>query len=271
MGVAPAGASPARLAALCALAAAAPGCFQLSPHELPGDAADQDVHRRSLEALAAEPPPPGPLRVAVVGDGQRSFDEADEIVRSVNRRGDVAFVVQVGDLTHAGTTFEFEVMNRVLRGLDVPYFVVVGNHDLIGNGREVYAHVFGARDLAFTYGRVRFVLLDTNSREYAFRGDVPDLAWLAARLAPDAEHDRAVVFGHLAPNGLDFDQALRAPYLELLRGAGVSLSIHGHAHKFEIWEEGGVRLLVVDSMEHRSYAVVTVHEDGSVEVEQVFF
>jgi 3',5'-cyclic AMP phosphodiesterase CpdA len=259
----------ARLAAVVALAAAALGCFQVSPHELPRDAEDADVHARSLAALGE--PPPGPVRIAVVGDCQRSFDEAGEMVESVNRRGDVAFLVQLGDLTHLGTTFEFEVMNRILRGLRVPYFVVVGNHDLVGNGREVYAHMFGALDLAFTYGRIRFVLLNTNSREYAFRGDVPDLAWLSEQLAPDAEHDRAVVFGHLAPNGLDFDQSLHAPYLDILREAGVSLSMHGHAHKFELWEEEGVRLMVADSVEHRNYAVVTLREDGTADVEQVFF
>jgi 3',5'-cyclic-AMP phosphodiesterase len=261
----------APLASLGALAVAAVGCFTYSPHELPTDASDEEVHRKSLEALASAPPPAGPLRFAAVGDGQRSFDEAGEIVDSVNRRGDVAFVVQLGDLTHVGTTFEFEVMNRVLRGLRVPYFVVVGNHDLVGNGRAIYEHVFGPLDLVFTYGRVRVVLLNTNSREFAFRGDVPDLGWLAAQLASDAAHDRALVFGHIAPNGLDFDQALSEPYRAVLRDAGVSLSIHGHAHKFERWTENGVSFLVVDSMEHRSYGVVTLHEDGAVDVEQVFF
>jgi 3',5'-cyclic AMP phosphodiesterase CpdA len=259
-----------RLAVLGALAVAGVGCFEYSPHQLPTDGADEAVHGRSLAALAARPPS-GPVRLAVVGDTQRSFDEAGEFVDHVNRRGGVAFVVQAGDFTQFGTTFEFEVMNRVLRGLHVPYFVLVGNHDLIGNGREVYEHMFGALDLAFTYGRVRFVLLNTNSREFAFSGEVPDLAWLAAQLAPDDAHDVAVVFGHIAPSGLDFDQALRAPYLGVLRDAGVLLSIHGHAHKFERWEEGGVQLMVVDSVEHRSYAEITVHPDGAIDVEQVFF
>jgi 3',5'-cyclic AMP phosphodiesterase CpdA len=251
--------------------ALAAGCFQLSPHELPTNAEDEDVHRKSLEALAARPHAGGPVRFAVVGDGQRSFDEAREIVDSINRRGDVEFVVQVGDLTHLGTTFEFVQMNRELRRLAVPYFVVVGNHDLVGNGGAVYEHMFGPLDLAFTHGRVRFVLLNTNSREFAFSGSVPDLPWLSARLAPDPDHDHAVVFGHVAPNGLDFDQALRSPYLAVLRDAGVSIAIHGHAHKFEIWEEEGARLMVVDSMEHRSYAVVAVPSDGVVEIEEVSF
>jgi 3',5'-cyclic-AMP phosphodiesterase len=253
---------------LAAIACAA--CFEFSPHELPTERSDEGVHWKSLEALASIPPQVA-LRFAVVGDTQRSFSEAREIVSAVNRRGDVAFLVQAGDFTHLGLTFEFEKMNEVFRELRVPYFVVVGTHDLLGNGRAVYEHMFGPLDFAFTYARVRWVLLNTCSREFAFAPDVPDLAWLAAQLAPDAAHDRAVVFGHVAPNGPDFNAALRDPYYALLREAGVSLTVFAHAHDFEVFEEFGVTLVIADSAEHRSFVIVTLLPDGGFDIERVFF
>jgi predicted phosphodiesterase len=260
---------PRALTALLATSLLA-GCFEYSPHELPTDSADRDVHRKSVEALASAPPPV-PLRFAVVGDTQQRFDHARDFVAAVNQRDDLALVVQVGDFTHFGLTFEYEVMNRQFRALRVPYFVVVGAHDLFGNGRAVYEHMFGPIDFAFTHGRVRLVLLNTNGRDFAFAPDVPDLAWLATQLAPDDEHDAAIVFGHVAPNGGDFTPSLREAYPALLRDAGVTLSVHGHGHRFELWEEDGVTFVVADSVDHRDYLVITARPDGGYDVERVSF
>jgi hypothetical protein len=162
-------------------------------------------------------------------------------------------------------------MNRVFRELSVPYFVVVGNHDLLGNGRAIYEHVFGPLDFAFTYARLRVVLLNTNSREFAFAPNVPDLGWLAAQLAPGAEHDHAVVICHVAPNAGDFNEELAAPYRAVLREAGVTLSVNAHGHLFAIHDEDGLTFATADSAEHRNYLAITVLPGGRFEVERVFF
>jgi 3',5'-cyclic AMP phosphodiesterase CpdA len=265
------GPAPRHRLALAQVAALAAACFEFSPHELPTDSRDEDVHERSLEALARSPPR-DPLRFAVIGDMQRAFDAAEDFVAAVNgRRDELAFVVQAGDFTQLGLTFEFEAMNAIFRDLHVPYFVVVGNHDLIGNGRAVYEHMFGPLDFAFTYARLRVVLLNTNSREFAFAPNVPDLEWLAAQLAPDGEHDRAVVICHVAPDGGDFNEALAQPYRAVLREAGVRLSINAHGHLFQLRNEGDLTLATADSAEHRSYLLVTALQGGGFDVEKVPF
>jgi hypothetical protein len=258
-----------RILALIAATIAA-GCFEYSPHDLPTDSADRDVNWKSLERLTATPVPDR-LRFAVVGDTQRYFDDARDFVSAVASRDDVAFVVQLGDFTHYGLRFEYEVMNRVFRGLPVPYFVVPGNHDLIGNGRAIFEHVFGPLEFAFTYGRFRFVLLDTNGREAGFAPDVPDLEWLSAQLAPTGAHDQAFVFGHAGPNGEDFTPSLRAAFPAVLRDAGVTLSIHAHGHNFEMYEADGVTFLAADSVDHRNYVIVTALPGGGFDLERVFF
>lgn len=263
----PSSRAPAFLAVLATTLA---GCFEYSPHDLPTDSAHLDVHRRSLEALSATPARP-PLRFVAVGDTQRTFDESRDFVAHVNRRDDVAFVIQLGDFSHLGLTFEFEVMNDLFRELRVPYFVVIGTHDLLGNGRAVYEEMFGPLDLAFTYARVRFVLLNTNGTEFGYALDVPDLEWLAEQLAPDGAFDQALVFSHVAPDGGDFTPALREPYAALLRDRGVPLSFHAHAHEFYVFEEEGVTFVVADSVDHRNYLVVTARPEGGFDFERVFF
>lgn len=251
-----------------ALAVLSSACLEYSPHELPEDGATRDQHRKALEELATRPPGDA-FRFAVFGDTQRAFGATEDLVEALNERDDLAFAVQLGDFTNNGLSFEYEAMHRVMRELRVPWFVVVGNHDLVANGRAIYERMFGPLDLAFTYGRVRFVLLDTNGREHGFPPDVPDLEWLGAQLAPDGLHDRAVVLSHAGTRDTDFREDLRPRYRQLLREGG-AISMHGHAHKYMAWEEDGVPMFRADSAEHWNYLVVTVTREG-FQVERVFF
>lgn len=249
---------------------AAAGCLEYSPHEVRLEAHERDLHEKALATLLARPPAT-PLRFAVVGDTQRYFDAAEDVVRALNARDDLAFVVQIGDFTHWGLADEYEIMNRIFRDLRVPYFVAIGIHDLLGTGRLVYEEMFGPLDFAFTYAGVRFVVLDDNSREYGFDGRVPDLAWLAAQLAPGPAHDRAVVVAHIPPDNPDFDPELRAEWFRVLREGGVTLALHGHSHEYRTSQEDGVPVVVADDLAGRSYLVVTATEDGGFDHERVGF
>lgn len=255
---------------LLLLSAFLSGCFEYSPHQLPVDPEERELNARAVARILAGPA--APMRFAVLGDSQRGFDEAAEAVDLINRRGDCLFVVQLGDFTNLGVGFEFRAMHRILSGLDVPYLVVIGLHDLFGNGGDIYRAMFGPTDFAFTHGRVRFVLFDSNSSWYGFDGTVPDVGWVAAQLAPDADHDVALAFSHVAPGqGADFDPRLVEPLLAVLARGGVDLSIHGHAHRYEAYERGGIRIVLADSLEHRSYLVVTQRPDGGFDFERVDF
>jgi 3',5'-cyclic AMP phosphodiesterase CpdA len=245
-------------------------CFSFGPHELPTSGSERDINLRAL-SLLAETPAGEPLRFAVIGDVQLAFDEAEIVVERLGRIEGLAFVVQLGDFTDLGMLDEYQLMNEIFRRLDVPYLVVVGNHDLLGNGGAIYDRMFGPRRLAFTYGRTRFVLLDTNSREYGFGGRVPDLAWLAERLVPDGDHDRAVVLSHVPPTSGDFDPALREPFHALLAERGVEISFHAHEHRYEDRQRDGVRYVLADAAAGRSFLLVSEHPSGELEVERRWF
>lgn len=243
-------------------------CLSYSPHEVPFPS--RNLRVQNLAALEARPPA-ARLRFAVVGDTQRSYDDARDAVGALNRMKDLAFVVQIGDFTDLGRSYEFEWMVEVFGALTVPWFVVVGNHDLLGNGGAIYDALLGPRNDAFTHARTRFVLLDTNSREYGFGGGVPDLAGLADRLAPGPEHDRAVVVSHVGPWSTDFDPSLREAFVSLLAGAGVVLSLHGHDHRYAEYEYEGVPYFVADEVADRALLVVEEEESGELEVRRVHF
>lgn len=256
------------LAAVCVLLGSA--CFEYSPHAIVLDPSERDLHAKALARLAAAPPPET-LRFAVLGDTQLRFEDAADAVDHLNRRADLAFVVQIGDIVHVGILPEFREMNEVLARLRVPYFVVIGIHEYLGNAEDIYGEMFGAPNLAFTFERTRFVLFDSNSREFGFDGTVPDLAWLAAQLSPDGTHDRAALFSHVPPGSGDFDPALVKPYDALLGAQRSVISFHGHQERFSFEERAGTPVYVVDAVDGRSYLVATVVAGGGFEVERVSF
>lgn len=252
------------------LAALAAACLEYSPHAVDLDPSERGLHARALDRLAAADQGPGaPFRFAVLGDTHLSYEDTGDAVDHLNARGDLAFVVHLGDLTHVGLVPEFRRMNAVLARLRVPYLVAVGNHDLLGTGAETYARMFGPRDLAFTFGGVRFVLFDSNSRQAGFTGDVPDVAWLAAQVG--GHGGACVLLSHVPPGTSDFDAAVLARYDDLLASGRVASSFHAHEHASRFEERRGTPVWITDSMQHRSYLVATLRPGVELEVERISY
>lgn len=242
------------------------GCLDFGPDTLPA-ARNPPENVRAVERLA-QGLQADPVRFAIIGDTQLSFGQAAKAVASLSARDDLAFAVQIGDLTHHGIRFEYEKMDGVLRALDIPLFVLLGNHDTLGNGRKIYARLYGPTDFVADQGPFRFVFFDSCSREVGFGGRVPDVTFLED--AMEMEEGRvAVLFAHVPPWGGDFDPVLQEPFGAVT--AGATLAFYGHEHRYEEGEFAGVPSYLADAIENRNYLVATVRSDGVFEVERVVF
>ncbi|WP_324674095.1 metallophosphoesterase family protein [Hymenobacter sp. GOD-10R] len=251
------------LASSAALLLSSCELLEFSPNDVRVTATEQDLTHKNLARLAAQPKPTGgdTLRFVFTTDSQRYYDELDPLVSSINQQRGVAFVLLGGDVSDFGLRREMSWVQEKLNGLHAPYLTVVGNHDLVGNGRTAYQKLFGPLNYTFTYGDTRFILVDTNGREYAFNGQAPNVPWLQQQLADTLEVRRQVTVCHVPPFNEDFDPALKENFARTLAQAPrLVFNLSGHIDKFGESEpyDDGVTYISGYSVQQRHYLLLTL-------------
>ncbi|SNC76827.1 Calcineurin-like phosphoesterase [Hymenobacter gelipurpurascens] len=253
------------------------GCawVEYSPNQTYVLAAERAQTAQALARLQQRPRATSDtVRFAFVGDTQRFYDETEAFVASVNQQRALDFVFVAGDISDFGLTREFRWVHQRLQQLRVPYLTVIGNHDLVGNGRAIYQAFYGPLNYTFQYGGTRFICLDTNGREYGFGGMVPNLTWLRKQLADTLTAQRTVVLSHVPPTDEDFDPQLVPAYTEALRGCSqLVFHLSGHVHRFTAGQpfHDGVTYLTTYSLEKRRYHIISVWGQRQYRVETVTY
>lgn len=246
--------------------------FQYSPNEVRLEEEQRNLNAKNIQKILARPFK-DTFRFAVFGDSQRFYEEMDDLVTAVNKRKDISFVVLNGDITDFGLNREFRWIQERLARFSVPYLTVIGNHDMLANGRLIYQKMFGPENFSFTSGQSKFIFLNSNSRETGFDGSIPDLGWLKKELADSSGIQHSFVFCHVPAYNADFDPNLELAYAKLLSNTpSIEMSIHGHEHSFNIHApyNDGVPYLVTGSISRRSFIIITVTKEGHA-WEQVFY
>ncbi|MEN7548308.1 metallophosphoesterase [Rapidithrix thailandica] len=241
-------------------------CISYSPFEITLEDHEKDLTQKNLNRLLDNPTGNSDtVTFAFIGDTQRFYDASTDFVNVLNKRSDIEFVIHSGDISDFGLDLEFSLMAEILGKLKVPYLTVIGNHDIIYNGRRIYEQMFGPMDYSFTYKGFRFVMLNTNGREFGFSGKVPDIPWLDEQLSDTSHYKNALVIQHVPPGNDDFDNTLETSYAQTLSKWGKTLlSMNGHNHDYSIGEpyNDGVTYLNSFSTSKKSYVVVKIWEGG---------
>jgi Icc protein len=239
--------------------------FEFSPHEvlLRDDNINlNQVNTARIQALGLQPA--DTIRIALISDTQRFYDETEGVVDAINSRTSqkgkrIHFVIHGGDITDFGLMDEYRWIHERLQKLQMPYLAMIGNHDCVGNGKVIFEKMYGPHDYSVTIARNRLVFLNSNSMEY--EKDVPpNLNYLQQALADVNNYNNAFVIAHVPPFDEDFDRNKEAGYAELMRRYQVKYSIHGHQHNHRLLQpyEDGNNYLVIGSVEKRSFVVMTI-------------
>jgi 3',5'-cyclic AMP phosphodiesterase CpdA len=254
------------------LLSACDGMFDYSPYAIDFSEENMNVNEKNISKLILKEPD-DTLTIAFTGDTHRFYDQTEEFVEKVNQNPAVDFVIHVGDMADFGLPKQYTWGNSFLLKLTVPYFVVVGNHDLVGNGLLAYTEMFGALNFSFIYDRLKFIFINTNGLEFKFNGEVPDVQWLDAQLSPNNDFSKAIVIFHIPPMNCDFDSSLEDAFRKTLAlHNNVLFTVHGHLHGHEMYKpyEDSITYVNVYGVENMKFNLIKI-ANNQFDVETVAF
>ena len=239
--------------------------FDTHPYDVSfeGEKAINSTHIAQITARCANK---DTLRVVVTSDTQGWYDETKAMVSSINRLADVDFVIHGGDFSNYGATKEFVWQREIFDHLQMPYVALIGNHDCLGTGVDVFRKMYGDTNFSFIAGRVKFICLNTNALEYDFSEAIPDFDFLEAELHKDqGAYDRTVFCMHAPPFNEQFNnQVVNAFNHYLERFPSPIFCTHGHLHRFVANDlfGNGIVYYCSDSANHRNYLLFTITPSG---------
>lgn len=229
------------------------------PDEVRLGESQSNLTEKNLQKISGiHPGDPDKFSFAVIADSHTDYTDLGDVLSDIDRKTDVLFVIHAGDFTDGGWLGEYRGTYQVMSGLTIPYLTVIGNHDELTQGREIYRKMFGDFNYTFVFGDCKFVMLECNSTAYF--GIPPDLDWLESQLSDDSLYNLVFVVGHQPPFDPGWSDQDENRYKQLMQENGVALSIHGHEHEFWYGEKynDGVKYLVVNDVGKRSYCTISV-------------
>jgi 3',5'-cyclic-AMP phosphodiesterase len=229
------------------------------PDEIVLDESQSNLTEKNLQKISdIHPGEPDKFSFAVIADSHTDYTDLGDVLNDIDQKAENLFVIHVGDFTDAGWLGEYRGTYQAMSGLTIPYLTVIGNHDELTRGREIYRKMFGDFNYSFVFGNCKFVMLECNSTAYF--GVPPDLNWLEDQLEDDSLYNLVFVVGHQPPFDPGWNDQYENRYRQLMQENGVALSIHGHTHDFEYGEkyDDGMKYLVVNDVGKRSYCNISV-------------
>ncbi len=155
-----------------------------------------------------------PFRFAFISDthiGSPNGSAEEDLrrtVRDINAMNDVAFVVLTGDITELGTNEEIKLARQILDSLDIPWYIIPGNHDTgwSESGGVMFTTVFGYDKFSFEFNGIKFLGCASGPYVRMSDGHVPRDAvnWLDKELKKVKKNQPVIFLNHYPiDNGLD--------------------------------------------------------------------
>ncbi|OAA30040.1 metallophosphoesterase [Kosmotoga arenicorallina S304] len=242
------------------------------------DESVKDVIYKSVESIDAST---AEFSFVVLGDNKNSVSTYGKIINEINKKPDIKFVMNTGDLVFDGSLTKFNYFLKQISKLNKPFLPVVGNHDVADGGMNNYVDFFGPLYYSFDVGEAYFIVLDDSNEEGI---DLWQMNWLKNQLEISKRYKYTFVFLHVPlfdprlPDEKQPGHSLKdvnnaAEILELLKKYDVTMIFAGHIHGYfkGKWDDvpytitgGAGAELVGLSKEHYfyHYIVVQVNEKG---------
>lgn len=201
-----------------------------------------------------------PFKIALIGDSHTYYDDLEKQVKYINTLKDLDFVIHMGDLTLSAINREFEWYSDIINKIQIPVITLIGNHDCLANGYAIYNEMFGPSDFSFSYNGVKFVMLDDVVWEKHVED--PNFEWFTEAIVNDNNYEHVIPFAHIPPWDEQFSYGNELFYNYLLERNNISLSVHGHIHRYDVRQPyGAVNYLSVPSCNRDQLVIMDIQSD----------
>lgn len=184
---------------------------------------------------------PGPFHVAAMADIQKALPTVDEVFAEINAVPEARFVVGMGDITERAEDAEYELFDRQLAYLRIPFYTTLGNHELWESPDKFFTR-YGRGSFQFEFKGVAFTFADSGDAAIDPLVDEQIVDWLQK-----ARAQTSVFLTHMPPIdpvGVRYGSFRHTRdgqrLLSQLVDNQVDLTLYGHIHTFVQYENGGI-------------------------------
>lgn len=152
-----------------------------------------------------------------------------------------------------------------MNDLKLPYLTVIGNHDLVANGRAIYQKMFGKENYSYVYKNCKFVFFDDNIWENTVKD--PDFEWLQQELNDNSkEYTHIVLVSHVPYWDEMFFYTQQRAFQIVIENSNTKLSVHGHLHRPELKQDTlsnnrVIRYLITGSVRYHTIRRLDIKQD----------
>ena len=168
-------------------------------------------------------------------------EDLNRTIQDINALQGLDFVVLTGDITEMGTDSEIKMAHEILSKLEIPYYIIPGNHDTgwSESGGVSFIREFGYDKFVFEHKGFKFIGTASGPYVRMSDGHIPRdaMVWMDSVLAATPKGQPIINVNHYPlDNSLDnwFELTDR------LKQYNTQFSICGHGHKNKTYDFEGI-------------------------------
>lgn len=215
---------------------------------------ERELNLHALERLGDIESDSGVIRFAVFSDSHQNYKELDKIIVQINKTENLDFVVNLGDFTNSGYNLEYDQFLDSYVLLRNPAFSVIGNHDSIGAGVELFKRVFGPSNFYFESTSKRFIFFQSSNLE-----DMENFSpqWLIETV--ESSTKPVIIFTHAHLQDKErYTGEVEQIFKRVIQHSNTQLIMNGHNHVYEFRKDSGTLLLQCGRAEGAQWLLIEI-------------
>lgn len=193
------------------------------------------------------------IRLGLITDTHQNYQDLEAVVDILNSRSDLDGVVHLGDFTNEAMALEFKYFTEIILKLNKPFYILPGNHDLIGIGENLYKKIFGPLNHMVSLANFHLVFFNNNSLD-------SQVDWNWFETALNMKGTRAsLVFMHINADNKDYFSAHQSEGIyQVATDTSTAMFLNGHNHVFQSGQRGNLHLVQIARVQERRYGIFEV-------------